>query len=1348
MIKYKKWICAFYAMLFILSMVLPFVPTPAQADDPLAFLFPFLKPPLGYTIDDDKVVFDNDKIHFDASPHTLTASGWVTIKYYSKEAAEDLDVVFGFNDDLKVAKAQFLNPDAVRTEYDEEVSVKTATFAPSKVISSTAATKSFVSADVGDVSINFNYATVEAEIIDPMTGSKSTQSKKVAYDTVKDGVYTYKYIERVSVPKTVVKEDFDLVDAPVVSTALVSDGMDKWKSVYTGKRSALNATQQAKVWVDVPFRGLDKVSGKYVIGMKPSSLSISEAKSQGKLWIIDPWYNASWLYAKTITVTNAVANKQTKIVIGYNSSANGEDVDCNSHCQTDFDDLRFTGSDGTTLLDYWVQEVKADGASYNATVWVENDATPSTTLYMYYGNAGATAVDTSQNMGEATFPFFDTFDYVGAEAMTDKWQGDVDHCTVASSIATQTANGAAKHLTYAKTATPADDTAVVGRWWINNLDYNGFSIAQAAMTTHITTYHGSGYTNHVGWATTGSVWSNQAYTFEVYHVYELRRILTGTDTARGYVDGVQAGTGTTTNVPTAALYPMFYSETGNCVTKCDWVFIRKYSTTEQTFAYGAETNAPMVPSMTTTANATSIEETSATLSGNITDVGDVGEAVTERGFEYDTNSGAPYASNTHENGSWGTDGTTYSLSPTLSEGTLYFFRAYGINGVGTGYGSEYTLQTKPDPPFAFTATMVAGDNIDLAWTKGDGADTTYIRGKLGSAPATRADGTYSWSGAGASVTHATATADQHWYYIAWSEASDSGYYTTLSDAPDASVNSWTSPQFCGYTKSAGRGRDWATFEVELSASGAGETFNKVDINYGVTTAYGSTISRTGTWHSGDKVLLTARGLNPATAYHFEAVVYETLGTHTHTDDDTFATLGSPSMFEYLSTGGDGDSNRIASANWTYEVFTADDVAHMVTSVDLQLKRVGAPSTVTVSIRDANAGGTEPTGEDLTSITMDGDTLSTSYGWYKFTFTTIKSLEANHYYAIVVRALDGDYTSNYVLWQKDTGGGLAGAINGDSANGGISWTSGAGDQLFQVWGYPSLQVLNAKVFTSYITAGDWLVVAETENTYPPYYNDNADPSVYFYLQLVDVVTGKTEAAVPCRAWARQPLGIYISKDVADTLSWSGNYTARMYYSEAGDYQEYPLASSDWRGTDMTYLDQWMRVTAASMQDYYGVTLITSDLSKSLYSILNSEGGVLFARGIPAITEVRPDMFSEVGGAATPHTEKGFTKAYEGTRDWQNSFGGGMTNTIYAIAEAIGVDTTDTDKINTFVGFLWIIAYVVLLILVGADRIDGWASIALAIPFVLVGAYGGAVDMSYLFGVILFAVAIRIFNWVQP
>jgi hypothetical protein len=97
-----------------------------------------------------------------------------------------------------------------------------------------------------------------------------------------------------------------------------------------------------------------------------------------------------------------------RILIGETSGATGEEVDCGGHCLSSFNDLRFTASDGETLLPYWIESISGTTPNQLATVWVKFDSigTGDTTFYMYYGNAAAAAYSD----GADTFLVFDDFE--------------------------------------------------------------------------------------------------------------------------------------------------------------------------------------------------------------------------------------------------------------------------------------------------------------------------------------------------------------------------------------------------------------------------------------------------------------------------------------------------------------------------------------------------------------------------------------------------------------------------------------------------------------------------------------------------------------------------------------------------------------------------------------------------------------------------------------------------------------------------------------------------------------------------------------------------------------------------
>lgn len=104
----------------------------------------------------------------------------------------------------------------------------------------------------------------------------------------------------------------------------------------------------------------------------------------------------SFTTRKPIVVTSpdTINSLQVRVVVAYASGM-----------KTDFGDLRFTDSDGSTVLSYWVEEQQN---TVNATVWVNVpnlSATVGKTIYMYYGNAGLSSASNANN----TFLFGDDF---------------------------------------------------------------------------------------------------------------------------------------------------------------------------------------------------------------------------------------------------------------------------------------------------------------------------------------------------------------------------------------------------------------------------------------------------------------------------------------------------------------------------------------------------------------------------------------------------------------------------------------------------------------------------------------------------------------------------------------------------------------------------------------------------------------------------------------------------------------------------------------------------------------------------------------------------------------------------
>ena len=96
---------------------------------------------------------------------------------------------------------------------------------------------------------------------------------------------------------------------------------------------------------------------------------------------------------------------QIKIVVHRSTGTDsGENVFVGTNCRVDFGDIRFTDDNGTTQLDYWLEESDTSHAVF----WVEvrDDLDTDQSINIYYGNSEAS----SASDGDSTFIFFDDFD--------------------------------------------------------------------------------------------------------------------------------------------------------------------------------------------------------------------------------------------------------------------------------------------------------------------------------------------------------------------------------------------------------------------------------------------------------------------------------------------------------------------------------------------------------------------------------------------------------------------------------------------------------------------------------------------------------------------------------------------------------------------------------------------------------------------------------------------------------------------------------------------------------------------------------------------------------------------------
>ena len=113
-----------------------------------------------------------------------------------------------------------------------------------------------------------------------------------------------------------------------------------------------------------------------------------------------PWYNTDWHYRMPVVISNSGGVLYNYQVLVKLDNSNFDF----SHANMDGADVRFTNTDGSSDLPFWME-------SYSNTIrlayfWVKVPVvnTGNTTIYLYYGN---TAAITTTSNGEDTFDFFD-----------------------------------------------------------------------------------------------------------------------------------------------------------------------------------------------------------------------------------------------------------------------------------------------------------------------------------------------------------------------------------------------------------------------------------------------------------------------------------------------------------------------------------------------------------------------------------------------------------------------------------------------------------------------------------------------------------------------------------------------------------------------------------------------------------------------------------------------------------------------------------------------------------------------------------------------------------------------------
>jgi hypothetical protein len=269
-----------------------------------------------------------------------------------------------------------------------------------------------------------------------------------------------------------------------------------------------------------------------------AQVGVSALTTQG--WL------TGWSYRQQHNITQtsgAGVGYQFNITVSNASqTSSGSVCYANGHVKnSDFSDIRVTASDGVTLLSIWNETVNS---GVNATIWFkdpDNLTSGGSTVYVYYGNAGASPVWN----GASTFISFDNF--TGTSLNTTTW------ATLAGSAGSYSVNNG---LTLKTTNTYQSGGFV--HVYTNSLQSTTSTIAEASVNPSGTTTSwdilawdtaapSTSATNDAGFTT--------AYRFEDYPSAYWRLVKDVSGTGTTIAGGTTGGSGTGSLVKLGAYWP-------------------------------------------------------------------------------------------------------------------------------------------------------------------------------------------------------------------------------------------------------------------------------------------------------------------------------------------------------------------------------------------------------------------------------------------------------------------------------------------------------------------------------------------------------------------------------------------------------------------------------------------------------------------------------------------------------------------------------------------------------------------------------------------------------------------------
>ena len=350
-------------------------------------LKPLMNQPItlpSFEIINDSVVSDDERAYISITPHTLgnlesceplknQTKGCINLTIVSKQYSGDVDVVFGFNEDISKAGGVWLySPYDVTEEEsytcDKEEIIKTDDEGLTHIF--------------GENFFNFTSSPKYAWC----WRNKTVKDGEVIIEEKTELLFEHSFLRANLSAKTIYWNKTERFDYKNFTGFNKIDyeysELSKW---YIAKDIPMIANETYTLLGRVDYRVGLGINGKYGFGIKRSADTLQEAIQGDNFYWIDPWWNSTFERRINITFNNSLSSENLinfPVLVVLNSS-----IVNYSETLDDGADIRFVDADESTTLDFDIELWNESGESF---VWVEvpqiNSGSTTDFIQMFYNN--------------------------------------------------------------------------------------------------------------------------------------------------------------------------------------------------------------------------------------------------------------------------------------------------------------------------------------------------------------------------------------------------------------------------------------------------------------------------------------------------------------------------------------------------------------------------------------------------------------------------------------------------------------------------------------------------------------------------------------------------------------------------------------------------------------------------------------------------------------------------------------------------------------------------------------------------------------------------------------------------